>query len=147
MRELIEIVDRFGRRRRARPGEIIADGERIHIPMTFMDAEAREVADYLDQKYGRHSEIVDGFGYAAGHRPSHLYDSNGQLCDAAAKARDERIARISSAWRTKHNDGDDGGDRRPARTLTLDQTRSFAEGAWLDKKGRISTAWKDRHEQ
>jgi hypothetical protein len=63
MPEFVEIVDRYGRRRRARPGEIPRDGEHIAFPMTFMDAEAREVAHFMHQKYGRHSEIIDGFGY------------------------------------------------------------------------------------
>jgi hypothetical protein len=37
MPEFIEIVDRYGRRRRARKGEVLADGERFVLPMQFMD--------------------------------------------------------------------------------------------------------------
>jgi hypothetical protein len=37
MSPIIEVIDRHGRRRRLRPGEVPADGETVHIPMQLMD--------------------------------------------------------------------------------------------------------------
>jgi hypothetical protein len=107
--------------------------------MTFMDTRARGIANYLDQKYGARSEIVDGLGYAAGHRPSHLYDdSNRQLRDAAARAYEERVERLANAWRSKYerHDGGDSNDGDHVGARTLDQARAVATRAYEDKKAR-----------
>jgi hypothetical protein len=146
MAEFVEIIDRFGRRRRARPGEIPADGESIHIPATFMDARARELADYLGQKYGRRSEIVDGHGFEAGHRPGHLYNTDQHLRDAADAARAERVKRLQNAWRSKYaqDHGGDSDDCDHVGARTLDQARAVATDAYEDKRVRISNSWKNR---
>jgi hypothetical protein len=51
--QIVEIVDRHGPRRRAKKGEVLVDGERFTLPMQFMDAAAREVADH-----DKYSEIA-----------------------------------------------------------------------------------------
>jgi hypothetical protein len=38
MQTYIEITDRFGRKRRAKPGEKLADGEKFFFPPMFMVA-------------------------------------------------------------------------------------------------------------
>ena len=48
----VEIIDRFGRRRRARRGEVAGDGETVHFGMQFMDGTARAVRDALAEKFG-----------------------------------------------------------------------------------------------
>ena len=44
----VEITDRFGRKRRARKGEVLADGETIHFPVTLMDAMTRVMSDAME---------------------------------------------------------------------------------------------------
>ena len=40
--QIVEIIGRDGKRRRARKGEVLADGEKFIIPMTFQDAQMRD---------------------------------------------------------------------------------------------------------
>ena len=71
----VEIVDRHGRRRRARPGEVLADGERFALPMQFMDHAA----------YGFRSHFSDvSVDYTDPHKPGPRLD----VGDAARLAAD-----------------------------------------------------------
>jgi hypothetical protein len=131
MSAFIEITDRHGRRRRARPGEVMKDGERIFLPPQFMDAAA-----VLAEKYGPHA-VTDhrpqGFvrGYA-------LADSS--LRDEAAKAYEEKRARLDSSRRHAENISDDA----PLRAQDAAQARALADQAWSDKKQRLQNSWRNR---
>jgi hypothetical protein len=137
----VEIVDRSGRRRRARKGEVLADSERFSMPMQFMDSEARSLADHLGANYGG-ARIVDGFGVAAGHKPGFLYEgANIQLQDAAAAAYEQRSAYLRNAWR---KDDREPSDDAPQRQLTLDELQARAAGAYEDRRIRMANAWRSR---
>jgi hypothetical protein len=147
MSEFIEIIDRHGRRRRARKGEVLADGERFSLPMQFMDATAREVADHL-AAYGA-NRVVDGFGVPAGHKPGFLYDSaSAHLHDAVAIAYEQRSARMRGAWRHKGEEQQDAGDcgERHARTRTptSDELDQAATAAYSARSRRMSEGWRRR---
>jgi hypothetical protein len=152
MSEFIEIIDRHGRRRRARKGEVLADGERFSLPMQFMDAAAREVADHLAAKYGA-IRVIDGSGVAAGHKPGFLYDSvNAHLHDAATISYQQRSARMRSAWRDNkdrqadvgNRQHDGGADERPPRAATLAELCAKVDQAREARDARMRNAWKRR---
>ena len=68
----ITIIGADGVRRRARKGEILQEGERIHFPATLMDAMASVMADATAP-----DRIVrDGYGTPAGHRPGYAFAAN-----------------------------------------------------------------------
>src|SRR5262245_24911594 len=52
--QIVEIVDRHGRRRRAKRGETLRDGERFSLPMTFMDSALQNA---LVEKYGGNAAV------------------------------------------------------------------------------------------
>ena len=131
----IEIVDRHGRRRRARKGETLQDGESFFMQMQFMDAEARELRDHLATKYAVH--VVDSGDRRAGNKPGFLHDAAlDRLQDAAAVAYEQRSAYLRNAWRTKDENGEPAHDTR-----TPDQA---ATDAYEQKKQRLADAWKTR---
>ena len=78
------VIDRDGRRRALRPGEVIRDGERMVVPLLAMD--------------NAPTALRDAWGNAPGHKPgfvfSHLDASPERLA-----ARGEYEERITSAWR------------------------------------------------
>jgi hypothetical protein len=149
MSEFIEIIDRHGRRRRARKGEVLADGERFSLSMQFMDAAARETADHLAAKYGA-IRVVDAAGVAAGHRPGFLHDSaSAHLHDAAAIAYEQRNERMRRAWRhnkgEEHRDAGDCGERHArTRTPTSDELDLAATAAYAARSKWMSEGWRRR---
>jgi hypothetical protein len=134
MTPFIEIIDKYGRRRRARPGEIAADGETLNFPVQFMDAAARATRDALAAKYGWHDhQTPQGFvrGYAFGDTTPPRSSQ-----DEAAEAYEAKRARLQDAWHKKHQDAADG-----APPPTQD-ARAVADRAWLDKKERLQNSWR-----
>ena len=88
----------------ARPGETLQDGERFNLPMRFMDAEARAVADALAQKYGRfHTHFSDGTpDHTSPHKPGYRFaDIDDAAKIAADEAYEERSRRMETAWQRK----------------------------------------------
>jgi hypothetical protein len=148
----VEIVDRFGRRRRARRGDTAGDGETIHFPQQFMDADTRAVRAALAARYGNHTTGDDDMrndyrprafvrGYAFADAPVVART----LEDAALLAYDERSQRMQNSWRTKGGvKAQDGGERTPPRTASLDELRALADQAWEDRNRRMSNAWRQR---
>jgi len=138
MTEFVDIIDRHGRRRRARKGDILADGERFFLPMQFMDAAAREVVDHLATKYGASGDsairVVDSRGLLAGHCPGFLFDSNRALIDVA-----ERLAKA------RRKDRQDPVHDRGGRQPTLDELEAAATAAYEARSERMRTAWKTHH--
>lgn len=88
-----EIVDRFGRRRKAKPGDILGDGETLIVRLNAMDGKPFIVA--FD---AAGNPVRTGTFDAAQHRPGHRLPT----VAAAAKAHDAYAARkamLADAWR------------------------------------------------
>lgn len=122
------IIDKNGRRRRARPGEVLGDGETVHFLMTMQDDDGG---------------IRDAYGLPAGHRRGFAISDISHLRDAAARAYEERNERLRNAWRKDHQRQQDG-PRVTTRTLDVEQARALADGAYEDKKQRLQNAWRNR---
>jgi hypothetical protein len=133
----LEVIDNYGRVRPYRRGDRLADGERLRVPLTFMDAAARATRDALVQKYGWHDHQPRG-GFVRGYAFADTTPPRSSR-DAAAIAYKERFARLENAWR-KDAAADD------ARTQCVDaaQARALADRAWLDKKERLQNSWRVR---
>ena len=127
--QIVEIIGRDGKRRRARKGEVLADGEKFIIPMTFQDAQMR---DALVEKFSDDTiQVVDSCGLPAGHRPGFLFDRDHDpaLAEAAREAYESRSRRMATAWQRKgeQQDADHHKDRQDAvpdqalRQRTLDE--------------------------
>ncbi len=136
MSHVVEIIGADGRRRRAKKGETLQDGERFSTPMQFMDAQARELADHLAAKYPPAIRVTDGCGAAAGHRPGFCYDgTRADLRDAADAAYAERTARLSRE--------DPAAARAPS--ATLDELEQAAAAAYNERSERMRGAWRTHH--
>lgn len=141
MSDIVEIIDRYGRRRRAKKGEVLQDGERFSIPMTFMDAQLR---DALVEKFGDSViRVVDAGGAPAGHRPGFLFDSGDRtLADAAQRAYDARTERMTRKRRRPGDDDDDDDDnkgddrRRAARETGRERRQALARKAAVEAMGK-----------
>jgi hypothetical protein len=84
----VDIIDQHGNRRIAQAGEILRDGERVHVPALFMDGNPRL--------------LHDGMGNAAGHKPGYCFAEGPAACIADAAldaARREYDAMLIDAWR------------------------------------------------
>lgn len=142
--QIVEIIGRGGRRRRARKGEMLADGERFSLPMSFMDAQAREVADVLAAKYGHHSTGDDATmrnnarprGWVRGFTALDALRVEHTLEDAATQAYAERSARMANAWRNK-------GTAHQAESR--DAARIAANDAYEQMRARLH--YGNRHRQ
>jgi hypothetical protein len=156
----IEVTDRHGHRRRARPGEVAQDGETFFFPQQFMDAAA-----VLAEKYNRHAVAdhrpqarVRGYAFTdnttvaqdAREAAAHAYEEKRARFDSlrrdallstqdAALAYEERRARIANAWQNKQQNAD-----APARPQDAAQAKGLADGAWQEKKARLQNAWRTR---
>jgi hypothetical protein len=123
MAGIIEIIGRDGRRRRARKGEVLADGERFSMPMTFQDAHLRDAiaAKFSDAAV----RIVDASGQAAGHRPGFCIDAAANDA-AAAEAYAERLRRLDP----RRIDDD-------ICARSIEDLQAAAVGAYEDMKRRL----------
>jgi hypothetical protein len=135
MSVIIEVIDRHGRRRRLRPGEVPADGETIHMPVTVMDA-MQALGGFLPT-------FADGSpDHTSPHRPGYRFlDVNDEAKIAANDAYEARRERIHYSSRQRQQDAN-ADDRAPARTL--DALRQAAEKAYEDRNARMRNAWKQR---
>jgi hypothetical protein len=146
----IEIVDRFGRRRRARRGEIPQDGERISIPHAMMDAVSREVADHLAAKYpGFSPTFSDGsIDHTSPHRPGYRFaDVGDEARLRAEQAYEDKRRRLADAWRHKGEQRDVKDDQHaaaPRTQLTLDELRAAADAAYEARNERMRNAWRNK---
>jgi hypothetical protein len=158
------IIDKHGNRRRAQPGEQLADGETISVPMLLMDA----LPDH-DPQDAAAVKVVDGLGNPAGFRRGFCYGNAAAnataVNDAATKAYAERAERKRTAWQRKDQPDEDATRsskqtelwhqrQRLARKATteamggrdaastLDQLRAVADQAWADRNTRKANAWK-----
>ena len=136
MTPFIEIIDKYGRRRRARRGEVAADGETIHFPAQFMDGAARAAHDALAQKYGWHDHQPQG-----GRRGYHFDVASpaGDVKDAAAEAYEAKRAYLQNAWRKNHQDAADDDVLLPTQ-----DARAVADRAYEDRKVWLSNAWRHK---
>jgi hypothetical protein len=125
---------------------MLMDGERFLMPVTLMDAQARDVAAHLAAKYGRSSKgdssmITDGLGNPGGLRPGYVFSSDHTSADAARAAYDERSRRMETAWQRK---GDQQQDEKRDAPRTLDELRAAADAAYADRSKRLANAWRRR---
>jgi hypothetical protein len=149
MTEFVEIIGRDGKRRRARRGECLADGERFSLPMTFMDSALR---DALVEKYGGDViRVVDAAGRQAGHRPGFLFDRNNALADSACdEPYRKRLERLDARNRRAglDDDDEDGDDGRrqemDERQMTLDELQARAESEYQKRCARMREAWRTK---
>lgn len=133
----VEIIDRFGRRRRARKGEVPQDGERISFSPLLMDNAA----------YGFRPQFADGsVDYTSPHQPGYRFaDSDDPDRADAEQAYRERNRRMETAWRRKGEQQDETHDHRAApRTRTLDELRAAADQAYAERNRRMQNAWRNR---
>jgi hypothetical protein len=149
----IEIIDRFGRRRRARRGEVPADGETVHFSPVFMDADARAARAALDERFGNHTIGDDDMltdqrprGYVRGYAFADAPIVARNLEDAATRAYEARSARMQNAWRRKDTAQADTHDAAPLRTRTLDELHAASAAAYTERSKRMAEAWKNRHD-
>jgi hypothetical protein len=166
-----EIIDRHGKRRRGRKGEILRDGERAVVGMTFMDQQFHDAL--VEEHRDAVVRVVDAAGQPAGHRPGFLMLDGNALGDSAAEAAySERLARLDATMRKRRRPDDDGeGDGRgtdlprgtemerrqalarkaaratlgsDARPLTLDEARAAADAAREARDERLRNGWRTR---
>jgi hypothetical protein len=125
----LEVIDKFGRVRRFRHGDILADGERLRVPHTFMD----------HASYGFRPTFSDGTpDHTNPHRPGYRFadiDDADRL--AADKAYEERRTRMQNAWKNA-TDADTPVQRRDAANA-----RAVADRAYEDRKVRLTNAWRN----
>jgi hypothetical protein len=129
---LIEIIGKDGRRRRARKGEVLADGEKFSMPVQFMDAAVR---DALRQKFGWHDHQPQG-GFRRGYAYTDTTPPR-DVQDAAAEAYEAKRAYLQNAWRKNHQDAADDDALLPTR-----DARADADQAYRDKCERLQNAWR-----
>jgi hypothetical protein len=150
--QFIEIIDRFGRRRRARRGEVAGDGETVHFGMQFMDGTARAVRDALAEKFGPHTGDDDmlndhrprGYvrGYAVSDATVALASRDAaRFADEAERAYAERSRRMANLWRKDHRDAV-VDEPAPRRAATLGELRAQADAAYQAKCERLRNAWR-----
>jgi hypothetical protein len=123
----LEIIDGDGRRRRGRPGEKFADGERAVFPPQGTHAATRELMDAMRA----HAVVVDAHGFPAGFRRGFCF-ANSKHRDAAAQRYLQRKIDLHNASHVDHNP-----------TPSLDKLRALADRAYEDRKQRIANAWRD----
>jgi hypothetical protein len=160
----LEVIDKHGNVRRLRPGESLADGERLRVPHTFMDANALAARDALAQRHGQHA-VTDRRprGYVRGFQTLATLLPTRDSCDEATKAYeakrsrldsarrnisdgtpaldakqayDERSSRLQNAWRKDYRDDAD------AAPQSTQDARAVADRAYEDRKARLSNAWR-----
>jgi hypothetical protein len=148
--QFVEIVDRDGRRRRARRGECLADGERFSMPMQFMDA---VMHDELIAKYRKDDviRVVDTAGAPAGHRPGFLYNPRSAHADSPGDgAYRKRVQRLEDMAQSRRvdlpvNGGNDHHHQQTdSRQLSLDALQAQAESAYRERCARMQEAWRAR---
>ena|SRR5262249_9000307 len=112
MESYVEIVGKDGRRRRARKGDVLADGEVLVTPMTLMDAPLPTDQSTLSD--GNARVVIDGYGSTTfvGHRPGFVQFGTPNVARALNDALDaarapaeqayaERTKRMTEAWKLR----------------------------------------------
>jgi hypothetical protein len=148
MSDFVEIIGADGKRRRARRGETLADGERFSLPMTFMDAQLR---DALVEKYGDAAiRVVDTAGLPAGHRPGFLYDHSKAFGNSPGDvAYREKLQRLDAMARERRWAGNaprqESEQQVDVRQMILDEARAAADAAREARDERMRNAWRSHH--
>jgi hypothetical protein len=166
----LEVIDKFGNVRRLRPGEGLADGERLHVPHTFMDANSLAARDSLAQKYGQHAvrdheaeAQTRRRGFRRGYQTFADTSAPQDASKAAAEAYESKRSRLDTS-RRNISDGtpaldakqayDERNERlenawRKGKKDTSDHAppstqdaRAIADAAYADKKQRLQGAWR-----
>jgi hypothetical protein len=169
----LEAIDKDGNVRPLRHGESLADGERVHIPFSFMDANSVAARAELVAKHG-HDPVRDADaehqtrrrGYRRGfqalqdllpthdalndaaqayaQKRDHLETSRRSVSDGTpADAYNERSKRLENAWRDGKKSTSDNA-AVPQPAKDAAQARAQADAAFADKRQRLANAWKQR---
>jgi hypothetical protein len=90
-----EIMDRDGRRRKAKPGEVLSDGEVLITKMAAKDGVLREVG------FDRHGNCVGPIATfdAAAHKPGYR-TADSATTERLHGARQVYLRELNDAWRT-----------------------------------------------
>jgi hypothetical protein len=157
------IIDRLGRRRRARKGDVLADGERYELPaLTLMDAKVRDAFAevYGDNAFGTGGDppvVVSEsaaavLAYAryvtdrAASIEARHADAAQTLADSRKKAAEafaKRSAELRDAWRDPPPSADDKTKERAAPSFAdASAARAAAEAAWKRRGEQVRNAWK-----
>ena len=116
----VEIVDRHGHRRRARPGEVLADGERFALPMQFMDMD--------HAAYGFRSHFSDGStDFTSSHRPGYRF---ADMATPRSRSPMQSTKKCARAW-------------TPAAGTAKSRSRrahAFARCVGAGRAGRVSSS-------
>ncbi|MGE0037958.1 MAG: hypothetical protein AB7S93_20260 [Xanthobacteraceae bacterium] len=137
MEQIVEIIDKYGRRRRARKGETLADGERFHLPLALMDGRRHFTPTFSDGSPDHTNPYRPGPRFAD-------VDDAGRL--AAAEAYEQKRTRLQDAWRNKdRQQGEDAATvHRDYRGATLDELKAAADAAYVERNQRLANAWRNR---
>ena len=165
----LEAIDKDGNVRPIRPGDPLADGERLHVPYAFMDANSLAARDALAQKYGQHAvrdsdaeHSIRRRGFVRGFQLLETLLPTHDASDEAARAFEEKRARLETSCRI--NDGtQDAAAAYNERSVRLEnawrekqqdttaptppardaaQARALADQAWQEKKERLQDAYR-----
>ena len=125
-----------GKRRRARPHEVLAEGERASFsPMNMLDAMANALTANLN----------DSYGASVGHKPGYLFDQHQQARDAATQSYVERCRTPGRRMAPPRS------TRTAASTIVeaacgnaAELTTTDAAQAWDAKVQRLQNAWRQR---
>jgi hypothetical protein len=172
-RDTMRVLDRH--RRRSDDDEddanIARDGEVVRVPVQFMDALGRQIRR---EHAAAEPRVVDTMGNPAGLRPGYVFAARnftpipdslsnelGYFRTAAEKARQDRITRLSEAWKglayvnpqaklksfgayvTGQPRGEPGRDGLDAADRsTVEGCEAIREQAWRKRTERLRDAWK-----
>jgi hypothetical protein len=139
-------LDKYGRRRRARKGETLADGERFHFLMQMQDERGHFTPTFSDGS-------VD---HTSPHRPGYRFaDVDDADRIAAAEAYEAKRDRLQRRRRPEEEDAAPEWERRQAvarkaagavrgkdAAPTLDELRDQADEAYAARSLRLANAWR-----
>jgi hypothetical protein len=139
------IINRHGDRVEVADNYVLKSGERLALPLSFMDAATREQRRAVGLT---DANIFDAYGIPAGHTRGYVFTVDAGIRQRAADAYEERNEWMESAWKRRHELADEEDEERPPplqRSCTLADAQVAAERAYEDKIERLRNAWRDRN--
>jgi hypothetical protein len=140
------IINRRGQRVEVADDYVLQSGERLALPLSFMDSATREQRRSVGLT---DANIFDAYGIPAGHTRGYVFTVDAGIRQRAADAYDARSHWLENAWRHRHEQRDhdqdqdeDEDERPPPRSLA--DAQAAAERAYAERNERLRNAWKDR---
>jgi hypothetical protein len=137
-------IIRHGQRVEVSDNYILKSGERLALPLSFMDAATREQRRAVGLT---DANIFDAYGIPAGHTRGYVFSVDAGIRQRAADAYEKRNEWMESAWKRRHELADEEDEERPPplqRSCTLADAQARAQSAYEDKVARLQSAWKNR---